>query len=265
MTTPIDGTVLTAANLSDLSGIRHGFFTREGGVSDGHYGSLNCGLGSGDEAGLVAENRARVTAALGLGDDRLATIYQVHSAEAVVAETPWERDARPEADAIVTTTPGLAVGVLTADCGPVLLADPDARVVAAAHAGWKGALGGIVERTVEAMERLGAKAASIRAVLGPTISGPAYEIGPEFRQRFIDDSDDNDAFFRPSPRAGHAFFDLPAYIAMRLERAGIGHLESLDHCTYGDEGRFFSYRRSTHRREPDYGRQLSAITLCEED
>ena len=247
--------------LAALPGIAHGFFTREGGVSTGLYATLNVGLGSEDARDAVIENRARVARALGVADHALAMPYQVHSPDVVVVEEPWPHGEGPHADAVVTARPGLAVGVATADCGPILFADAEGHAVGAAHAGWKGAFGGVIEATVAAMERLGAARGDIVAVLGPTISAEAYEVGPEFVARFTAADPGHARFFRPSPTPGHAMFDLPAFIVMRLEAAGVGRAENLALCTYSDEDRFFSYRRTTHRREPDYGRLVSAIAL----
>jgi hypothetical protein len=253
---------VSAASLAALDGIRHAFFTREGGVSDGLYASLNGGQGSSDRPEHVDENRARMASVLGVRAERFVTAYQVHSPDVVIAEEPWTRATRPQADAIVTRVPGLAVGVSTADCGPVLFADPAARVVGAAHAGWKGALTGVVEATIATMERLGAERARIVAAIGPTIRQPSYEVGAEFLARFCAAGVENERFFLPSPRQGHAMFDLAGYIAARLDRAGIGRIEDVGHCTYADP-RFFSYRRATHRAEPDYGRHINAIALVE--
>jgi YfiH family protein len=250
-----------AASLAALAGIRHAFFTRGGGVSGGLYASLNGGQGSDDRPEHVDENRARMAAALGVRPDRFITAYQIHSPDVVIAEEPWTRTTRPKADAIVTRVPGLAVGVSTADCGPVLLADPAARVIGAAHAGWKGALTGVIEATIAAMEQLGAARARITAAIGPTIRQASYEVGPEFRARFRAADADNERFFVASPREDHAMFDLPGYITARLARAGIDRIEDVGHCTYADE-RFFSYRRATHRAEPDYGRHINAIALA---
>ncbi|MFE1600294.1 peptidoglycan editing factor PgeF [Methylobacterium sp. ID0610] len=253
--------LVEAPALSALPGLRHAFFTRQGGVSEGLYASLNGGPGSGDEPARVAENRRRMTARLGLAAGALASVHQIHSAECVIVEAPFAE--RPKADAMATRVPGLALGILTADCGPILFADPEARVVGAAHAGWKGALTGIVESTLDAMERLGAARGRVTAVLGPTIGAEAYEVGPEFRERFLDADPDNAALFAPSPgRADHHLFDLPGYITRRLVRAGTGTVADLGLCTYGDPDRFFSYRRTTHRREADYGRLVSAIALA---
>ena len=244
-----------------LPGVAHGFFTREGGVSSGLYASLNTGIGSKDERALVLENRARVARSLGAAPENLATPYQVHGTAAVIVDRAWGPGLGPHADAVVTDRPGIAVGVGTADCGPVLFADPDAGIVAAAHAGWKGVLAGILEATVEAMERLGASRSRIAAALGPTIARDAYEVGAEFVARFEAADPDNARFFGPAARQHHAHFDLPAFIVARLERAGVGRVADVGLCTYCDADRFFSYRRATHKNEPDYGRQLSAIAL----
>ena len=246
-----------------LPGIAHAFFTRIGGVSSGIYASLNTGIGSKDERSLVLENRARAMRHLGLAPEALATPYQVHGATAVIVETVWGPGLGPKSDAVVTNRPGIAVGVGAADCGPVLFADPKAHVVAAAHAGWKGAFFGVLESAVDTMESLGAARENVVAVLGPTISASAYEVGPEFVARFIGADAGNEVFFRPSRRTDHAQFDLPAYIVARLRQAGVGGVHNLALCTYSDQARFFSYRRATHRGEPDYGRLLSAITLSE--
>lgn len=240
-------------------GVAHGFFSRSGGVSRGIYRGLNVGRGSKDDPGSVEENRRRVAAYFGAGPDRLASLHQVHSADVVTVSAPHV-GARPQADGIVTSTPGLIVCVLTADCGPVLFADANAGVVAAAHAGWKGALTGILEETIAAMEAAGARRSNIAAVLGPTISQENYEVGPEFLDRFVEADADNTRWFRPSVQSGHAMFDLDGYIVDRLQRAGVA-AHSLKICTYADEERFFSYRRTTHRGEADYGRQISAIML----
>jgi polyphenol oxidase len=254
--------MMVKATALALPGIRHAFFTREGGVSGGFYASLNSGIGSQDAAANVAENRARMAAALGVEPDHLLTAYQIHSPDVVIAETPWTADARPRADGIVTRLPALAIGVSTADCGPVLFAEPQAGVVGAAHAGWRGALAGVVEATVDAMERLGAARANIRAALGPMIRQPNYEVGPDLVSRFAAADSASTTFFRPAPRAGHALFDLAGYVAGRLRRTGVGHVEDLGLCTYADPARFFSYRRATHRAEPDYGRHVNAIVLA---
>jgi purine-nucleoside/S-methyl-5'-thioadenosine phosphorylase / adenosine deaminase len=244
-----------------FTGIRHAFFTRAGGVSDGLYESLNGGTGSRDATEKVAQNRARMAAALGVEPGRLLTAYQVHSPNVVVAETPWSGETRPHADAIVTRLRALAIGVTTADCGPVLFADPQAHVIGAAHAGWRGALAGVIEATVAAMERLGAARGNIRAVIGPMIRHANYEVGPDLIARFAAEDRASSRFFSPAARDGHAQFDLGGYVAARLQRAGVGHIEDLGLCTYADPARFFSYRRATHRAEPDYGRHVNAIAL----
>jgi YfiH family protein len=253
--------MLKSAALADLGDIRHGFFTREGGVSQGIYASLNAGIGSNDARENVIENRARMAAALGCPAQSLLSAYQIHSPTVVVAREPWGPDARPRADGIVTTVPGLAIAISTADCGPVLLADAHARVIGAAHAGWRGALTGVIEATLAAMEELGAVRTRIRAALGPMIRQPNYEVGPDLMTSFAAADPDNVRFFGPANRAGHAHFDLAGYIMARLARAGIGGCDDLGHCTYGEPDRFFSFRRTTHRGEPDYGRHLSAILL----
>ena len=251
---------LTAETLL-LPGIVHAFFTRAGGVSEGVYASLNGGVGSRDAPGAVAENRARMAAALGVPADRFAVPYQVHSADAIAISAHWAPDARPRCDGVVTATPGLALGVTGADCGMILFADARAGVVGAAHAGWKGALTGVVEATVAAMERLGARRGDVAAALGPCIAQDSYEVGPEFVAAFAAAGEGTERLFRPSRRPGHAMFDLKAYIAERAARAGVGRFEDLRLDTYADDSRFFSYRRTTHRREPDYGRLVSAIAL----
>jgi YfiH family protein len=255
--------MLQAASLAALDGIRHAFFTRQGGVSAGVYASLNGGVGSDDAPADVAENRARMAATLGVAPQCLLTAYQIHSPTVVTAERPWEAQARPRADAIVTRVPGLAAGVSTADCGPILFADGRARVVGAAHAGWRGALTGVIEATIAAMERLGADRAGMVAALGPTISQPNYEVGPEFVDRFRQADAASERFFKPTERGDHARFDLPGYIAARLAGAGVGRIEDVACCTYAEPDRFFSYRRSTHRQEPDYGRHVNAIALAD--
>jgi polyphenol oxidase len=257
----VSGPPLLTAETLRLPGLAHGFFTRLGGVSEGVYASLNAGVGSRDGREAVAENRARIAAALGVGPERLAVPYQVHSPEAIAISQHWAPDARPRCDALATATPGLALGVTGADCGMILFADPKTRVVGAAHAGWKGALTGIVEATVGAMERLGARRGDVVAALGPCIAQASYEVGPEFVAAFAAAGDDAPRFFAPSRRTGHWMFDLNGYIAERAARAGIGRFEDLGLDTYADKRRFFSYRRTTHRKEPDYGRLVSAIVL----
>jgi polyphenol oxidase len=249
--------------LAALPAIRHGFFTRQGGVSEGLYASLNTGLGSNDFRERVMENRARVAAAVGVAADRLVTCYQSHSPDVFVAEQPWAPADNPLADALVTKRPGLAIAVSSADCGPVLFADAEAGVVGAAHAGWQGAFSGVLETTIDRMVGLGAVPERIHAVLGPTISMAAYEVGPEFVERFRRAREVIGRWFKPSQKKGHAFFDLPGYIVHRLRVAGLTEVEDLGLCTYSDEARFFSYRRMTHREEPDYGRHLSAIVIEE--
>jgi YfiH family protein len=256
--------MLKAHLLSVLPGVRHGFFTREGGVSNGVYATLNGGVGSNDRPESVAENRARMAAALSVKPDYLITAYQIHSPDVVVADKPWDPASRPRADAIVTRAEGLAIGISTADCGPVLLADSEARVIGAAHAGWRGAIGGVLEAAIAAMEKLGANRACMIAALGPTIRQPNYEVGPDLVERFVKADRSNERFFAPGIRAGHAQFDLPGYIVDRLTRAGVGQIEDLRQCTYADPAQFYSYRRSTHRSEPDYGRHINAIALVQD-
>lgn len=246
-----------------LPGIRHGFFTREGGVSAGLYATLNGGVGSQDAPANVVENRARMAAALGVAPDRLLTAYQVHSPHVVVAEAPWPHAQRPRADAIVTRVRGLGIGVSTADCGPVLLADAHAHVVGAAHAGWRGALAGVIEACIAAMERIGADRARIVAALGPMIRQPNYEVGADVVDRFLAEDRSTARFFAASPRSGHSLFDLAGLIADRLQRAGVSQVEDLGLCTYADPARFFSYRRATHRAEADYGRHVNGIALAD--
>jgi YfiH family protein len=241
-----------------LRGLPHGFFTREGGVSTGIYNSLNAGQGSGDDGAAVAENRDRIAAHMGA--ETLVSLHQVHSDIAVKVDGPWPRG-RPKADAMVTDKPGIAIGVLTADCTPVLFADREAGVVGAAHAGWKGALGGVLEATLSAMEALGAERSRIAAGIGPVISQRAYEVGPEFVERFLDDDPDNGRFFAGG-EGDRAMFNLPGYCLGRLREAEVGQVEWTGHCTYSDERRFFSYRRSCHRKEPDYGRLVAAIMVA---
>jgi YfiH family protein len=247
------------AALLDGPGLTHGFFTRQGGVSTGVYASLNGGVGSRDDPHAVAENRRRMAAHLGIVPAQLLVPYQIHSPDALVVMQAFGE--RPRCDALVTATPGLALGVTGADCGMILFADKGARVIGAAHAGWKGALTGVLEATLAAMEVLGARRASTRAVLGPTIARKSYEVGAEFAERFIAASESHARFFSASPRAGHFLFDLPGFIAMRLRCAGIGSFEDLARDTYAEPASFYSYRRSVHQNEPDYGRQIAAIAL----
>ena len=255
--------MLQALLLSELAGVRHGFFTRSGGVSHGVYATLNGGTGSNDAPDNVEENRARMAIALGVTPDRFLTAYQIHSPDVVVVEEPWTHDRRPRADAIVTRLPRLAIGVSTADCGPLLFADAEAHVIAAAHAGWRGALAGVIEAAIAAMEKLGAERSRIATALGPTIRQPNYEVGSEFVERFLAADADNKRFFKPSTSSGHAMFDLGGYIAERLQRAGITNFEDLGLCTYAEPERFFSYRRTTKLGEPDYGRHINAIALAD--
>lgn len=245
--------------LAALPGIRHAFFTRRGGVSRGIYAALNGGTGSNDQPVDIAANRARMAASLGVSPERFLTAYQIHSPDCLKVDGPWAE--RPRADAIATATPGIAVTVSVADCGPILFADPEARVVAAAHSGWKGAVGGVLDSTVSRMEELGAERSRIVAAIGPLIRQPSYEVGPEFVANLEGLDPANARFLAPSTRPGHAMFDLPGYIAARLAGLGVGHVEDLGLDTYADEDRFFSYRRATHRGEPDYGRLIAAITL----
>ncbi|TCK28925.1 hypothetical protein EV667_2940 [Ancylobacter aquaticus] len=245
--------------LSALPGIRHAFFTREGGVSEGLYAGLNGGTGSRDDPAHIAENRARMEAALAVPAGHLLTAWQVHSPDCVIVERPWEE--RPKADAVATATPGIAAAVTIADCGPVLFADAEARVVGAAHAGWKGAVGGVLDATLARMEELGARRGRIVAAIGPLIRQPSYEVGPDFIGTLIGLAAGNEHFLIASARPDHAMFDLPGYIAARLATLGVGTIDDLGLDTYADEARFFSYRRATHRNEPDYGRMIAAITL----
>ncbi len=254
--------IITAACLDGLADIRHGFFTRAGGVSEGIYASLNCGHGSNDARDAVTENRRRVAATLGQTEAaRVLTLYQVHSATALVVEAPLPREALPKADALVTRTPGLVIGALAADCAPVLLADPEAKVVAAAHAGWRGAFSGIVEATIAQMETLGAARSRIRAAVGPCINQAAYEVGPDFEARFLETDPAFARFFTRGQPLGRPHFDLPGFVGNRLRKAGISVLEQKSPCTFADSARFFSYRRTTKAKEPDYGRQISAIVI----
>jgi YfiH family protein len=242
-------------------GVAHGFFGRQGGHSRGIFASLNCGLGSGDERATVLRNREVVAKALGGREPQIVTTLQVHSAEAIVVTRPWPHDERPKVDGMVTNVPGLILGTLTADCGPVLLSDHRAGVIGCAHAGWKGALAGITDATVLKMEALGAKRENIVAVLGPTISKSAYEVGPEFFQRFAEAAAGNRIYFTDSVKSGHYMFDLPAYLIVRMKTFGIGTVIDSGLCTYAREAEYFSYRRATHAHEKDYGRQIAAITL----
>jgi polyphenol oxidase len=258
----IDGTVISSPLLAALPGIRHGFFTRQGGISAGIYGALNCGLGSHDDRARVIENRNRVARHLGATDGQVVTVYQIHSATALAIDRPFETGQVPKADALVTRTPGLVVAALAADCTPVLFADQKAGVVGAAHAGWRGAVAGIVESTITAMEGLGARRATIIAAIGPCIHQTNYEVGPELEAQLIAASPDNAKFFAVPAGKSKAHFDLPAFVAWQLKRAGIAEFTGSPHCTYADPTLFYSYRRTTHLAEPDYGRQISAIVVA---
>ena len=243
------------------SHVTHRFFGRQGGYSKGIFASLNCGLGSGDDRATVVRNREIVAKTLGGTEPQIVTTYQVHSAEAINVTKPWKHNERPKVDGMVTNVPGVILGTLTADCGPVLFADHRAGVIGSAHAGWKGALTGITDATVLQMETLGARRENIVAVLGPTISKVAYEVGPEFIQRYFEVSEANKKFFTESVKKDHYMFDLPAYLINRMKAFGIGTVIDTALCTYSDEQGYFSYRRTSHRKEKDYGRQIAAITL----
>lgn len=262
VTTDASPEPIRAPILAALDGIRHGFFTRRGGTSAGVYSSLNCGIGSGDDRNTVLVNRARVAGAMGVTADHLLSPYQVHGANAVVAREPWAPGEGPAADGIATATPGIAIGIGTADCAPVLFADAESRVVGAAHAGWGGAINGVLEATVEAMIELDAQRDRIVVAIGPSIAQASYEVGPEFRERFLADDRGNMQFFAAAERAGHYRFDLPGYIVARLNRIKLRRIASLGLDTYADEERFFSFRRATHRGDADYGRMISAIALA---
>jgi polyphenol oxidase len=252
---------LQSPALSALPGVAHAFFTREGGVSEGPiYASLNGGLGSSDDRARVLENRRRMAAHLGVAPDYLLSVWQVHSPDCLAVDAPWPGE-RPKADAMATATPGIALAIATADCGPLLFADPKARVIGAAHAGWKGSIGGVIEATLARMEALGASRRDITVALGPMLSQANYEVGPEFIARLLAEDSGNARFFAPSVKAGHAMFDLPGYNRMRVEHAGVGVVHDMALCTYADERRFYSYRRTTHRGETDYGRLISAIVI----
>ena len=243
---------------SDALDARHGFFTRKGGASSGIFAGLNCGTGSSDQTEIVAINRARVAKAMGVGPEALVTVHQVHSARALSVTGPLS--IRPEADALVTATPGILLAVLTADCQPVLFSDPKAKVIGAAHAGWRGAVDGVLEATLAAMEALGAQRSNITAVIGPTISQAAYEVGPELFDHFRDEDPEATRFFA-NGAGDRLLFDLPGYGLWRLRAAGVGHAEWTRHCTYRDAARFYSFRRTTHAREADYGRLIATIRL----
>ena len=245
------------------AGTRHAFFTRSGGVSEGLFGSLNCGFGSGDAPERVARNRQIAMDRLGLPADRLVTCRQIHSIAVVTVDRPWRREEAPRADGLVTAVPGVALGVLTADCAPVLLHDPVAGVIGAAHGGWRGALGGVVEATIGQMVALGAECSRVRAAIGPRIGPQSYEVGPEFRETFLSDDPGSSRWFALARREGHFLFDLASYLAHRLARSGVVQVEITNHDTVTEEDRFFSFRRACLRSERAYGRGLSAIVLAE--
>ena len=250
----------TGLQAQSLSGVRHGFFTRHGGTSGGLYASLNCGLGSADERASVLKNRAIVARALGVAAERLVTVYQAHTATCLVVNEPFDA-APPQADALVTTVPGLALAVSSADCTPILLVDPRSRIIGAIHAGWRGAVKGVVQAAIEKMKGEGAEPSRIVAAIGPTIRQPSYEVGPEVIEACKALDAANTQFFVPSKNAGRAMFDLPGFVAGQLKRAGVTQIEDLGRDTYAEEDLFFSYRRATHRGEADYGRHLHAIAL----
>ena len=253
--------MILAQTLADLDGVQHQFFTRRGGVSAGLYSSLNCGYGSGDPPDNVRENRRRAAAHFGLGEPDLLTVHQIHSTDVLtIADERWTSPGAPRADALVTGRPGVVLGVMAADCAPVLLADGTAGVIGAAHAGWRGALGGVVEATIAAMERLGAKRGNVRAAIGPCIGGASYEVGPEFPAPFLAQDEANSAFFHAAPRAGHFLFDLAGYLVHRIAQTGVA-VSATGHDTLTGTEDFFSYRRNTLSGERDYGRGLSAIAL----
>jgi YfiH family protein len=253
---------IEAPALAATTGVKHAFFSREGGVSGGLYRSLNCGFGSDDKTENVSENRRRVCATLGVSADALITPYQVHGTNVVVVEQPWEHSAAPKADGLATRTPGIALGILTADCAPILFADRDAGVIGACHAGWRGALDGIVEATLVAMVSLGAQRPNISAVIGPCIAQISYQVGPEFRDQFIANDQNNDRFFKNDDE-GRYRFDLSGFVLENLTQAGIDDASWIGLDTCVDDQRFFSYRRSTQRGEADFGRGLSAIVITE--
>jgi polyphenol oxidase len=254
--------MITLAPLAECGLARHAFFTRRGGVSQGLFASLNCGFGSGDTAERVAENRALAVRRLDLPADRLVTCHQCHGVEVVAVERAWRREEAPRADALVTAQPGLALGILTADCAPVLFLDPVAQVVGAAHAGWRGALAGVLEATVAGMERLGAQRRRLYAGIGPCIGRASYEVGPEFEREFLAGDPGNRDFFAPAVRSGHFLFDLAGYVARRLACLGLAAVAATGDDTVTDPARFFSYRRARLAGETNYGRLLSAIALA---
>ncbi len=255
--------LIHAPILGSAEGIHHGFFTKEGGVSEGIYASLQCGRGAKDDPREnVAENRHRASRAMKVKRENLVSCHQYHSADVVTVDVPWRPGKPPKADAMVSKTAGVALGILTADCAPVLFVDAKAKVIGAAHAGWKGALGGVLEATVDAMIALGAERQRIQAAVGPCISQQNYQVDAAYRERFREDDSGNGRFFRPDPEEEEKFrFDLPGYCAARLTACGVKDAELPKHCTYGDERMFFSNRRALHKGEGDYGRGLSAIML----
>ncbi len=252
---------LIADALAALPGIRHGFFGRRGGVSTGIYATLNCGPGSKDDPTAVAENRRRVAGTLGVEPANLLSAFQMHSPDVCVVDRPWAAADRPRLDGMVTGRPGVALGVLAADCGPVLFADAEAGVIGAAHAGWRGALQGVLDATVVAMESVGARRSRIVAVLGPCIHQPSYEVGSDFPMAFVGQDQASERFFAPGAREGHYQFDLPGYVLSRLGALSLAAVESVGVDVYPDEERYFSYRRATHRGENGYGRNISAIVI----
>ena len=251
---------IQAAALAD-SNIIHGFFTKNGGVSGGIYSSLNTGLGSKDQHTLILENRRRVAENMQVPEKNLLTVNQIHSTEVVEVQECWSVDAAPQADGLVTNKPGIALAICTADCGPVLFADKINGIIGATHAGWRGAINGILEHTISIMESLGAKRTQITASLGPTISANAYEVGSEFVEQFLTQTPANETFFQPATKPNHSMFDLPAYIVNQLNHAGIGTVSNIDQCTYSHPETFYSYRRMLHNNEQDYGRLMSAIAI----
>ncbi|GEO81463.1 peptidoglycan editing factor PgeF [Pararhodospirillum oryzae] len=253
--------MITVSSLNALTNIRHGFFTRSRGVSTGDFASLNCGFGAGDADENVRRNRERALAEIEMPPEALVTVTQRHTDQVVSVTQPWGAEPPPVADALVTATPRLVLGVLTADCAPVLMADPKARVVAAAHAGWRGALGGVLDNTVTAMEALGAHRRDILVGIGPCIAQRSYEVGPEFPAPFLAEDESNQMFFASARREGHYLFDLPGYVAKRLVRVGVTEVMPTPCDTFREESRFFSYRRATHQGRPTYGRLLSVIVL----
>lgn len=253
--------MIEASNLSRIPEIRHGFFNRVGGFSKGIYATMNCGLGSDDDKTLVARNREIVTTSLGLVPEELVTAYQVHSADVVEVEKPWTWDDAPKADGLVTSRPHIALGVTTADCVPVLFADWRNLIIGAAHAGWRGAVAGIIDAVIDKMVALGANPATTNAAIGPSISQEAYEVGSDVHKAVMDSGLAGQRFFSPSKREGHYMFDLPGYVEAWLSKRNLGSVERIACCTYHEEATFYSYRRAVHRGEPDYGRQIAAITL----